>query len=111
MPPKLRFHVCPNCGFPIVNEEISWLFRGKQRVIYETVARAGVRGIARADLVETVYGNDSDGGPLSANNSIAVMINKAINSRLAPHGLKITAGRGRGMQPYRLVTLPRERRR
>lgn len=109
---KRRFKLCPTCGFAVVNDEIAWLFRGKQRRIYETVARAGNYGIQASELVDCIYGQDISGGPDSATNSISVQINRTINPRLAPHGLKIHCARGRGMQPYRLVTLkPPPRRR
>lgn len=108
---KQRFKVCPKCGFPVVNDELAWLFRGKQRRIYETVAAAGTYGIARERLVEMIYADEINGGPDDPCSSVTVTISQVLNPRLAPHGLKIKAGSGSGANPYRLVTLPRASRR
>jgi hypothetical protein len=105
-----HFKVCHCCGFPVVSEEMGWLFRGQQQLIFDIVSASGSAGIAGEELVARVYRDDPDGGPLYARNVIAVQIRQQINPRLEPLGLRITAGRGRDAQPYRLVPLMRARR-
>jgi hypothetical protein len=100
-----HFKVCPTCGFPLADHELSWLFRGKHREIFEYVAAAGTLGISIHQLVDKVYSDHPDGGPLYARNCVAVMVRQRINPKLEPYGLKITAGRGRDSRPYRLVPL------
>ncbi len=46
-------------------------------------------------LVDSVYANEPDGGPLSARNVVAVLTCR-LNPRLAPHGLKIESITGVG---------------
>ena len=100
-----RFRVCHCCGFPLADDELAWLFTRTQLKIYLAVARAGRAGKSIEALVDRVYGDRPDGGPLYARNCMSVLIHQKINPKLAPHGLKITAGRGREGVPYRLVTL------
>jgi hypothetical protein len=62
-------------------------------------------GIAIGDLVDQVYADHVDGGPVTAPRSVNVLIHRA-NVQLAPQGYRIKAmSLGRGAR-YRLVTTP-----
>jgi len=100
-----HFRVCRCCGFPVANEEVAWLFRGKQRRIFEIIRASGNAGVSREALVERIYIDHPEGGPLSARGVIATMICQQMNPRLAELGLQIRGLSGRGSWPYRLTTL------
>jgi hypothetical protein len=97
--------ICQCCGFPLAQDEVAWLFRGKQRRIFEALARAGNAGLSREQLLDRVYWDDPEGGPLTARGVIAVMICQQMNPKLEPFGLQIKGLSGRGSWPYRLTTL------
>lgn len=92
--------ICPTCGqeaaldFPDGLELPPIRFK-----IFEAVRRAGPRGITPESLLNVVYGDDPNGGPLQAHKSVQVSIHK-MNDKLRGWGLRIRSG-ARG-QPYKL---------
>lgn len=71
----------PMSGLPIL--------KGKTRKILEYVAKSGKRGINAETLVEMVYDDDRDGGPLYAIESLRVLICRVNKHHLKPAGYQI----------------------
>lgn len=103
--PRGKTPLCPHCGHPMPPDEIKGVLQGKQKAIYEVVAKAGALGISTSEIMDAVYGDRLDGGPtwnvLSAN---VVLINKKIER----FGLAVRSTRGWGASCYRLITLGEE---
>lgn len=95
---------CPHCGHPVYPDEIRESLAGKQRSIYEVVARAGTLGISTSEICEIVYAEDPKGIP--SWNTIAANV-RIINRRIAKWGLRVGSSRGWGMSCYRLYPLER----
>lgn len=94
--------VCAHCGHPVYPDEIREHLAGKQRAIYEVIARAGALGISTGEICETVYADDLKGIP--SWNTISVNV-RIINQKIAPWGLKLRSMRGWGVSNYRLLPL------
>jgi len=85
--------VCPNCGFRHRSDGFaSDLSREglspRERTVLERLVEAGGAPVTRAKLVDAVYGDDPDGGPLFANANIAVYIYR-LNQKLPPRGFSV----------------------
>jgi hypothetical protein len=96
-----RPNICPACRrpFPPPLVVTGWV---RQRVVNIVSSRPD--GIAIGDLVDAVYADDPDGGPVTAPRSVNVMIHKA-NAQLAAQGYAIKSmWLGRGAR-YRLVKI------
>lgn len=79
--------------------------KGKSQRILDGVVRAGKHGIDGERLLGIVYGDDPDGGPLTAPVSLRTLIYKANRNHLKPAGYKIKGehtGHG-AFGRYRLV--------
>ena len=61
----------------------------QQQLIANTVRRAGQHGIMSDDLVDAIYANSRDGGPLNAKGVIHVQI-YLMNKKLKTVGKRIT---------------------
>jgi hypothetical protein len=71
--------------------------------VWDVLRRAGVDGLACADLTERVYADRPDGGPLSGTHSVWSHAHRA-NRKLAAIGQRIVASGGPG-SIYRLVRI------
>ena len=78
--------------------------RGGHIRIYEVVRRAGKYGVSTDTLVDAVYGDDPNGGPGDAKNTLSCRI-VYLNKKLKPFGQRITCGGGRSVGTYKLVAL------
>lgn len=91
---------CPCCGG---EGTISWGFPvampPMQQRIYEAV-RFAKRPLSSSQIVNAIYGNRADGGPVWATKSIHVQIWN-MNKRLAKVGEKISAGGSGHRESYR----------
>lgn len=86
---------CEKCGHPLNDFEVQIGLTPRQRDIFRALQKAGRRGLTISQLVEKVYGNDPDGGPLSAANVMHVS-NIKMRKKLAKFGFKITSNGGHG---------------
>jgi hypothetical protein len=93
--------LCPCCGQarPEALDAAVLDLSPRMAAIVRTVARKP--GISAQDLASVIYADDPDGGPLTAEKTVATII---CNNRgvLARHGLRLFAGRG-SRSGYRLV--------
>lgn len=98
---------CACCGQTLPDDLPDGLIlRGKMRLLYDRVRRAGKNGI-RADLLfEFMYGEDPNGGPDTGIKIIPVHVNH-INSRLVKFNQRIIGSRsGHGaFAQYRMWSL------
>lgn len=81
------------------------VLKGKSRKILDSIVRSGKRGINGEQLVGVVYGDDPNGGPLTASNCLRVLIHNANKRHLRPIGYQIKGehtGHG-AFGRYRLV--------
>lgn len=93
--------VCPCCsGTGTVEGGPPVYLSPMQARIYNAVKHAA-QGISVKSLINKVYVDDEDGGPLFADNSIRVQIG-LLNKRLAAANVKIGTRRGR---LYRIIPL------
>ena len=102
----MKVPLCKCCGHPIIADEIGVVLTPLQRRIFNIVKGAGSAGIRGKDVMEIVYANARDGGPLSTN-IIAVVANHA-NRRLAQFSIKIQGRRGPG-GIFTIERLPRSK--
>lgn len=65
------------------------VLKGKSRKILDSIVRAGKRGISGEQLVDIVYGDDPNGGPLTAAGCLRVLICHANKRHLRPIGYQI----------------------
>lgn len=110
--------VCAHCG-QAVPARLTWdrdlgilmcgadrLRMGRTRArLFDAVYRAGSAGVPIERLVDFLYGDDPNGGPLAASNVVQARI-WLLNAELKRFAIKISAiQRGRGHHGiYRLVT-------
>src|SRR5205085_9950705 len=95
-----RPHLCPECRRPFPPR---FIVHGpvRQRIVDLIADRPD--GITRAEIINTVYAADANGGPDNAN-VVAVLIKRA-NVELATQGFRIAPSwRGPGAR-YRLIRL------
>jgi hypothetical protein len=86
---------CPCCnGTGLINEYPPVRLSEMQYRIWDIVRRAP-HGIAVGELVNRVYADHPNGGPISAPQSVCVTVWKA-NKRLALANQKIVSTKGRG---------------
>jgi hypothetical protein len=87
-----RILVCKSCGHPIPDNDVIVLLSGKQRRLFEIIARAGSLGIGVHEIMPELYALDPTGGPTSTN-IISVMAHY-INRKINPFGLALACRRG-----------------
>jgi hypothetical protein len=85
--------VCECCGHPLPTWEVQLELTRGQRAIYAALHRAGQAGVPFCLLLDRVYSDRADGGPLTATNSMQVQKNK-MQPRLAKFGMKIATTKG-----------------
>ncbi len=87
--------ICPCCGHRVIDEMLpeGLQLSNLQRRIFSIVQRAGPSGIPADVLVERVYANDPNGGPLTARRSVYVTICK-LNSKLLDYKMVLRANGG-----------------
>jgi len=91
---KARATACPHCGQPLTAERFGVVLRPIWVRIVDAIVRAGQDGIARVDLVELIYADET-----VTPNVISVHVNH-INAALAATDYRIAGGQG---QTYRIV--------
>lgn len=79
---------CPACGYPL--PEAVWLngLSGQKRRLGEIILRAGQRGIHFDILIDMLYGDDPEGGPLHARAVLKTVICR-LNKQLVHFGVRI----------------------
>lgn len=97
-----RLNVCPHCGHPMPHDLNSLRLIGKQRRVYEMVAKAGALGIYSTEIAEQLYRMDPKGLPTG--NIISCHV-RNLNEKLCKVGLVVRARRGSARSPYRLLSL------
>ena len=103
------FHSCEHCGHPVTNDDLPGValpsIKGR---IFRAVSRAGRHGISTSALMDRVYEDDPDGGPLGTK-VIHVHIANLNKVWLRPRGLQIRGSGGIGstytLQPYQQRTV------
>lgn len=98
-------HDCPHCGHPMPEDDFPGVVlpRIKKR-IYQEVSKASPHGISLNLLVERVYWDDPEGGPLDPK-TMHVHVNQLNNKWLRPRGLEIRSPVGRNDSSYTLRRL------
>ena len=95
-----RANICPACHRPFAP---ALIVSGSVRQRLVDIVSNRPDGIPIGELVDQVYADCIDGGPVTAPRSVNVMIHKA-NKQLRPQGYQIEAmWLGRGAR-YRLVS-------
>jgi cyanate lyase len=90
---------CPCCdGTGEIEEKAPVALSPMQFRVYDIVRRSKY-GIAGKDLVTRMYGDRDDGGPITAEISMHVIVNR-LNERLGVVGQRVACGVGRR---YRLT--------
>ena len=93
---------CPCCGqvcaVSVPGAEVVELLGGQQRVVFERLLTASGRMVPRRMLLDEMYGDDPDGGALSAEKVLHLVVHR-LRKAVAPHGYRIENAWGRG---YRL---------
>lgn len=111
---------CPCCGqpYPLETGKLSYL--DSYRIVSNGIEAVtltptqykimlGVRQRSRSldELVNYIYGERPDGGPVTARNCLAVIMSK-LNARLAPLGVRVGAERkGAWAPPYKIEHVDR----
>jgi hypothetical protein len=89
--------LCPACGEPFEADRLAAAMDAltpTQRCIFDAVR--STNAVNMEQIVDRVWGDDPNGGPLDAKSNISAQIFYA-NQRLAPFGFRISAShRGRG---------------
>ena len=80
---------CKHCGQTLPSIAPPFQMANLTRLIYERVARAGSSGISSSTLIDHIYSGHENGGPLTAEKLLQVMICK-LNRRLREHGEEIS---------------------
>ena len=98
---------CPACGqtLPLPLNISDLGLRGQQIKLFLRVHRAGQHGISAGDLVNYMYDDDPNGGPVDPKNVLSARIS-ILNRRLKSIGKMIRAGTGSGGTNYVLKDLP-----
>ncbi len=90
---------CPCCGRPMLDEVTDAIasvhLSPAQERIALRLARQFGRWVRCRDLIEAVYWDAADGGPLNVGNVISVQV-YYLTRRLASAGLKVEGVTGRG---------------
>lgn len=79
---------CPTCGRNWHKQFGAYKLSHQQNSIFEIVEAAGKRGISSPDLLEKLYADREDGGPLFAKECMYTTINR-INKKIARSGKRI----------------------
>ena len=87
--------VCEACGHPVNDFEIQLKLTPRQRDMYRALQKAGQRGLLIQELINKVYADEPDGGPMTANNVVQVQ-KMHMQKKLSAFGLQITTTRGHG---------------
>ncbi|MEY9506948.1 hypothetical protein ABIE87_006506 [Bradyrhizobium diazoefficiens] len=91
----VSLEVCECCGHPLPTLEVQLELTPRQRAIFGVLQKAGRAGIPLSLLVERLYSDHPDGGPLSALNGVCVQ-RQHMQSKLAKFGMTITTSKGHG---------------
>jgi len=91
---------CPTCNRAIVPDTAP--MRPTARRILKLIERHGE--MYSEVLHAALWGSDPNGGPDMKTLHVHIFW---LNCAIAPYGLIVTAGRGRGPRPYRLSSLPK----
>lgn len=98
---------CPCCG-SLVDQMpalgLAEFLDGYRRKIVEELASVYPGSMTMAEMIHALYGDDPDGGPLAADNSISVY-NWRIRKVIEPHGWTIPV-QGKAGAHFRLQRLP-----
>jgi len=111
---------CPCCGQPYPADSGDLVFLDEYRVVgkgsetvrltttqYKIISAVRRRTLSLEEIINTVYGDRPDGGPLSARNTISVHMVR-LNERLAPLGISVRAVRlGGWSPPYKIENVAR----
>lgn len=99
-------NICPNCGYRHAREDYAPELAGfgrsrRQQEVILRLSQAHGSLVHTDQLIDFVYGDDEDGGPLDARACLQVHITKA-RQKINRLGWTIVAERFRG---YRLVRM------
>lgn len=108
---KRETFTCPCCG-GYIGEAAPVAFVaerlpvGHQARVFEAFSRRVGRPFTKESLIQTMYGDRSDGGPETADNIVSIQVLR-LRTFLEQYGWTITSeGRGRGNKVfYRLIPL------
>ena len=99
--PARRLRLCPTCQRPFPP---ALVVTGSRRQRLVNILADRPDGVPVRDLVDLVYADDPDGGPLTAQRSLNVVAHHA-NVQLRPQGYQIkSTWLGRGAR-YRIVRI------
>lgn len=86
---------CTHCGQTLPRDYLILGLRGKQRIIFEAVSKAGQYGLNSDRLFDMLYSEHPDGGPDTGKKVLHVLV-RSVNRKLKPFGKYIAAPRGQG---------------
>ena len=104
LPRRGSYAVCPCCGQTLPPDGVPTGVKLSrlEMVIFSSVKKAGKHGIASDRLLGVMYDGDLGGGPLTAKNSMQVII-KRLNLKITPLGLKVRSERTGNRSPREYV--------
>lgn len=104
---------CPTCGQPMTAPRVpleallDLRFGGRKRLLMEALVRAYPRAVSRDALVAALFGDDADGGPMTAETVISVYVCQ-LRKRLAPYRWTIPLMRPAPGEPAMRRLMPLE---
>lgn len=88
--------VCPCCGQTLPPPGPDVHLTPRERTVFEAIRKAGKYGIPVERLINALYADHEDGGPLHAKHIVYITV-RALKDKLAPFGAIINSyGAGRG---------------
>lgn len=106
--PRLQAFCCPTCGHKSQARAVplddlrDYVTASLQRRVLDILIQTP-KGVVIDELIQKIYGDAIDGGPLYAGSTISVTLVRLRNA-LAPLGWAITKGYGKGgRRPIQLV--------
>lgn len=100
-PHHSNLKVIPGRGLVVKGDKFSQLTQSQMTIFNEIYEKMPL-GVVLDRLVEVLYQHRPDGGPLTAHNTVHVMVAQA-NRRLQKLNVRITAGRGYRFTNYKVV--------
>lgn len=98
----VKVKCCPECGQPLLNNEvIVKLTKGEQDIL-NIVTRAGSHGVTSERLFDSLYKDDADGGPLTGHKTLHTRIYH-LNQKIKQNGIVVRAGNGNDLYTVQLV--------
>ena len=80
--------MCECCGHPVPDNVARFRLTKTERRLYDMVVRSGRAGVSVDAVVDALYGDRVDGGPLTAR-AVVCTVRCHMNTKMKPHGFAI----------------------